>query len=101
MPDKQSFYQGINETTIFNDEFFKKVYGYSVYDNAFLDLASSKLISIGKNYAVQAYNEWFDRWQNEDNQILRGVARWYQKKLDNEWEQKQKKQSKAVNDWNL
>lgn len=53
MPDKQSFYQGINETTTYDSDFFKKVYGYSVCDELFFPAIATKLISIGRKDIVQ------------------------------------------------
>ncbi|MDF2951746.1 MAG: hypothetical protein K0S18_1329 [Anaerocolumna sp.] len=40
---------------------------------------------------VQAYNNWFTRWKAEDDKIRKGVASWYQEKLNMEWEQKIRK----------
>ncbi|MFV0343440.1 MAG: hypothetical protein ACK5JH_11240 [Anaerocolumna sp.] len=92
MPDKQSFYQSINETTTFDNDFFKKVYGYSVCDDSFLPAVAAKLISIGRKDIVQAYNDWFSNWKAEDDKAMKSVANWYAKESDKEFERLQKEQ---------
>lgn len=100
MPDKQSFYQGINETTVFDDDFHKKVYGYSVCDESFLTVVVAKLTSIGRKDIIQAYNEWFTKWKAEDDKAMKSVAKWYLKECDKKFEEFQKEQQeKAVEDW--
>lgn len=100
MLDKQSFYQSIKETTVFDEEFFKKVYGYSVCDELFLNAVATKLIALGRKEILQAYNEWFTRWKTEDDKVMKKVAGWYIKECDKEYEKCQKEQyRKAVEDW--
>lgn len=100
MPDKQSFYQGINQNTEYNEDFFKKVYGYSICDDLFLTAVATKLIGLGRKDVVQAYNEWFARWKAEDDKAMKNVAKWYIKECDKKFKEFQKKQQgKAVEDW--
>jgi len=100
MPDKQSFYQSINETVSFDNDFFKKVYGYSVCDDSFLTAVATKLINIGRKDIVQAYNDWFTKWKAEDDKAMKNVAIWYHKECDKEFERFQKEQQgKAVEEW--
>lgn len=100
MPDKQSFYQGINEATVFDDDFYKKVYGYAYTDNDFLPAVAARLTSIGRNDVIQAYNEWFTRWKAEDDKAMKNVAGWYMKECDKKFEEFQKEQQgEAVKAW--
>lgn len=100
MPDKLSFYQGINETTVFDDEFHKKVYGYSICDELFLPAVATKLTGIGRKDIIQAYNEWFARWKAEDDKAMKSVAKWYLKECDKKFEEfKKEQQGKAVEEW--
>ena len=100
MSSKLSFYQGINETTIFDDEFHKKAYGYSVCDESFLPAVAAKLTGIGRTDIIQAYNEWFARWKAEDDKVMKSVAKWYIKECDKKFEEFQKEQQKkAVEEW--
>jgi hypothetical protein len=100
MPDKQSFYQGINENTEYNEDFFKKVYGYSICDDLFLTAVATKLIGLGRKDVVQAYNEWFARWKAEDDKVMKKVAGWYVKEVNRKFEEfKKEQQGKAVEEW--
>jgi hypothetical protein len=94
--DKQSFYKGINETIVFSEDFFKKVYGYSIYDDLFLSAVATKLNALGRKDIVQAYNEWFTRWGVEDDEVSKRIANWYQKECDKEFEKLQKEQQRKV-----
>ncbi|WOO35029.1 hypothetical protein R2R35_14610 [Anaerocolumna sp. AGMB13020] len=100
MPDKLSFYQGISEVTLFDDDFHKKVYGYAYTDNDFLPAVAAKLTGIGRKDIIQAYNEWFARWKAEDDKEMKSVAKWYIKECDKKFEEFQKEhQGKAVEEW--
>jgi hypothetical protein len=98
--NKQSFFESINKDTVFDESFFKKVYGYSVCDDLFLGVVASKLISIGRSEIVQAYNNWYAAWKTEDDRQMKKVAEWYHKECDKEFERWQKEQQeKAVSEW--
>ncbi|MDU6265819.1 MAG: hypothetical protein E6600_15090 [Anaerocolumna aminovalerica] len=99
MPDKQSFYLEINEITVFNEEFFKKVYAYSVCDDLFLTAIAVRLTSIGRKDVIQAYNEWFTKWKSEDDKVMIKVAEWHRKECDKKWEKKEKQQRKVMDNW--
>jgi membrane protein required for beta-lactamase induction len=98
--NKQSFYESINQDTLFNEDFFKKVLGYSMYDVPFLDAVIVRLTEIGRNDVVQAYSSWYDAWKAEDDNQMKKVAEWFHKEVDKQFEKQQKKQrEKAVEDW--
>lgn len=77
MPDKQSFLQSINSETIFDGDFFKKLYGYSVYDSHFLEMVARKFVCTGRMGGIQAYNEWLKAWKAENDKKMKPVAHWY------------------------
>lgn len=100
MVNKQSFYEGINKDTSIDDDFYKRVYGYSVCDDLFITAVSDKLCSIGRKDAIQGYNEWFSKWQEEYNQMMKGVATKYREECERKFEKLQKeKQGETVKDW--
>jgi hypothetical protein len=115
MLDKRSFYESIGPDTIFNDEFYKKVYGYSIYDKEFLNQISTKLISIGKGCRIHEYNEWFNRWQHEylygegTHKGFMDVVHWYANvESPRQWQEllrkhqaKDKHQGKEVKEWDM
>ena len=93
MINKKIFFESINKDTIFDSDFYKKVYGYSVYDNEFLDKVSAKLIEIGKKDCIQEYNDWFTNWNHErlygngKSQGLISISRWYVKICDEQYQE--------------
>jgi len=98
MADKQTFFESINKDTLFDDEFFKKVYGYSVCNDLFLGVVASKLISIGKSKEVSAYNGWYTAWKTNYDLKTKKVAEWYHKECDKQYERLMKiKKEKVIN----
>ena len=80
--NKRSFYESINHDSVFNEEFFKKILGYSMYDKSFLEAVNTKLAKIGRNDVITKYNSWYAKWKAEDNLQMKKVAEWYQKECD-------------------
>jgi hypothetical protein len=79
IPDKESFLKEIGGSTEYNEQFYKKVYGYSICDKSLLPAVASKLIGMGRKDVIEAYNEWFLKWQAENNRIMKNVAFLYHK----------------------
>jgi len=94
--NKQSFYDGISQDTVFDEAFFKKVLGYSMYDKPFLEAVAVKLTGIGRKDVADRYNAWYAAWKANDDAEMKKVAEWYRKELDKDFKERQKK---AVEDW--
>lgn len=77
--NKQMFYENINQDTIFDEDFFRKVLGYSMYDKSFMEAVAAKLVSLCRADAVQAYNAWYSVWKAEDDQMMKSIGEQYQK----------------------
>ena len=97
--NKQSFYENINQETVFNEDFFKKVLGYSMYDVPFLDAVVVRLTEIGRNDVVEHYNAWYAAWKANDDQQVKKVSEWFHKECDKQFDRMQKKHEKAVKEW--
>ena len=97
--NKSKFYESINENTDFNEDFLKKVYGYSVGDSTFLIEVSKKLWSIGKKEIIIAYNEWFGNWKKKQDEVMKDVAAWYQKECERNFEKlRNERKERAVSE---
>jgi hypothetical protein len=96
MASKQLFYESISKDTVYDEEFYKRVYGYSVCDDLFITAVSTKLCSIGRKDAIQGYNEWFARWQEEYNQMMKGVAEKYREECERQYLRMQKEKQEKV-----
>jgi len=83
IPDK--FLVSINGLSSFNEEFNKKVCGYSMYDREYLQQVVSKLLQINRKDIILAYNEWYLFWNLEQNKELKRVAEWYVKECEKKY----------------
>lgn len=96
--NKESFIQSINAETEFNEAFFKKVYGYSMYDSAFLERVANVLIRIDRKDIIVLYNQWYQNYKTQDDNMMKEVSKWYQKECDRDFVKLQK-QKKVVQEW--
>jgi serine/threonine protein phosphatase PrpC len=112
MADKKSFFESINECTVFDDEVYKKIYGYSLYDDDFFKLVETKLIQIGKQDNILAYHEWVKKYEYEwlygyvdstgkEHKGVIEVSRWFAKECERQWQELVKKSRERVvkKDW--
>lgn len=98
--NKQSFYESIDQDTVFDEAFFKKVLGYTMYDKPFLEAVAVKLAGIGRKDIVQTYNAWYAAWKANDDAEMKKVSEWYGKELDRDFKKRERKQQeKAVEEW--
>ena len=77
-----------------DEDFFKKVYGYSYCDSGFLSKAAGKLLAVGRKDIIEKYNQWFARYQEQRNKELKEVAHWYARQIDDWYEGEVKKWNK-------
>lgn len=117
MADKKSFFESISEDCIFDDEFYKKVYGYSLYDKDFLNQVTARFKSINRSYAIKEYNDWVAKYEHEylygyidangkKHMGMKDVSYWYANiEWPRQWEEIKKKyrttnQEGSRKDWN-
>lgn len=94
--NKQSFYESINKDTVFDETFFKKILGYSMYDKPFLEEVAAKLTEIDRKDVAEQYNTWYAAWKANGDAEMKKVAESYHKECDRKFEKWQKEQEKAV-----
>jgi hypothetical protein len=87
MPNKQSFFDSISNDTRFNEDFFKKVYGYSIYDDSFLEVVGARLISVGRKDIIHEYNVWLTTWKLKHDNQMKKVARGHIDQLNKQYDQ--------------
>ncbi|GAA4653961.1 hypothetical protein GCM10023142_10990 [Anaerocolumna aminovalerica] len=83
--DKQSFLLSINQDTVFDNEFYKKVYGYSVLDKEFIKIVASILYKLDKQDVAKKYNSWLRNYNEEQSQIMKSVSNWYSKECEKKY----------------
>lgn len=92
--NKEKFLQSITATMAADEDFFKKVYGYSYCDSGFLSKAAGKLLAVGRKDIIEKYNQWFARYQEQRGKELKEVAHWYARQIDDWYEREVKKCNK-------
>lgn len=91
---KEKFLQSITAAMVADEDFLKKVYGYSYCDKNFLSVVAGKLVKVGRKDIIKQYNQWFARYQEQRDKELKEVAHWYVKQVDDWYEREVKKWNK-------
>lgn len=84
--NKETFIQSISIETKFNEAFFKKVYGYSMYDQPFLTRVANELIHIDRKDIIALYNQWYQEYKTQDDNMMKDISKWYQKECDKQYQ---------------
>ena len=84
--NKESFIKNINSEIEFNEVFFKKIYGYSIYDPVYLTRVASELIRIDRKDIIALYNQWYQEYKIQDDSLMKEVSQWYQKECDKKYQ---------------
>ena len=92
MPDKRELFDSLKPETVFTEKIYKRL-----YDPEYLPRVAEKLAQIGRQDAIQGYNEWFQEWKAVDDVMMNEVSEWYLKECqrarekrgeEEEWERK-------------
>ena len=89
--NKQLFFDSISNNNVFDETFFKKVYGYSICDSAFIHKVSDRLKQLGRTDAILSYNKWYQEYLSKENDSMRSVSEWYIKRCEEWYQRKYKK----------
>ena len=89
--DKAEFYQSINEDTPVSYNFCKMLYGYSMYDQAYLDAVLDKFSGFGRDKVKYIYGFYLCWELRIENEMLKPIARDMSEKFNKEFERKVKK----------
>jgi len=101
MADKKSFFSSIDKNVIPEEVFFKKILGYGMYEEEFLDRVLLKLVSLGREDVVESYKEWYQKHQGEQQGKVGTVSKRYVGKEVKQYEDKTNNQQREVvkNEW--
>lgn len=76
-----------------DEEFFKKIYGYYFCDRGFAYRVAERLSQLGRKDIIREYNQWLAEYQEQENAMLKEVAQWYVKQVDDWCESEVRKAS--------
>lgn len=97
-PNKENFFLSINKDLEADEDFYKKIYGYSVTASAFPAKVANKLIEVGRKEVIQGYNQWLQGYLAEDKEKMKEAAAWLQKEIDKEYERHRKENENKQNE---
>ena len=75
-------------------EFFRRVYGYELYNPGFADMAVSRLEAAGCSRARCYYEAWVSEYEAKYEREMKEVAAWYHRRLREEFRKTKKRQVK-------
>ena len=88
--DKAEFYQSIKADTPVTFNFCKMLYGYSMYDQAYLDAVLDKFRGFGRDKVKYIYGFYLCWELRIENEMLKPIARDMSEKFNKEFERKVK-----------
>ena len=71
-------------------DFFKRIYGYSLYEPEFAERALTTLEANGCRLARNYYLAWVSKYKAERDAEMKKVAAWYAEECKRQWEKRQK-----------
>lgn len=79
-----------------NEDFFMKIYGYYYSDKGFAYKVASRLLQLGRKDTIREYNQWLARYYEQENAMLKEVAKKQIEEL-NDWYEREVKKHKKYN----
>lgn len=71
-------------------DFFKRIYGYSLYEPVFAERALVALEAVGVRRARGYYETWVSEYEAGRDAEMKKVAAWYVEECKRQWEKRQK-----------
>lgn len=89
-PSKEGFLSSIRPDMKLTWDFFKRIYGYSLYEPEFAEQALTALEAAGCSRARDYYKTWVNEYEAEHDAEMKKVAAWYVEECKKQWEKRQK-----------
>lgn len=89
--NKDIFYQSIAVDMIADIDTYKRIYGYELSYPGYLVKVQDRLVEIGRIDVIKGYNEWYDQYVAKQHEMLKSVAPFVRKRIDEEYEREVKK----------
>ena len=97
-PNKENFFLSINKDLKADENFYKKIYGYSVTASAFPAKVANKLIEVGRKEVIQGYNQWLQGYLAKNKENMKEAAAWLRKEFDKEYEKRRREKEIEENE---
>lgn len=91
MASREELLQSIKPDMKLTWDFFKKIYGYEISFPGFAEVALKALEDAGSTHSRQHYEKFVNDYEQKKQEELYPVAVEYVKKLEAQWEKKERK----------
>ena len=88
MASKEEFYQSINEDTYAGADFCRKLYGYCLTDDTFLEKVMEKFKALGRDKVIYIYSAFVTMQLHFEMQEEKKAASWIRERIDRNYEKK-------------
>ena len=89
-PSKEELLASIRPDMKLTWDFFKRIYGYSLYEPEFAERALTTLEANGCRLARNYYLAWVSKYEAERDAEMKKVAAWYAEECKRQWEKRLK-----------
>ena len=89
-PSKEELLVSIRPGMKLTWDFFKRIYGYSLYEPEFAERALIALEAVGCSRARDYYKTWVNKYEAEQAAEMKKVAAWYSEGCKRQWDKRQK-----------
>ena len=96
-PSKEELLSSIRPDMKLTWNFFKRIYGYSLYEPKFAEQALTALEAAGCSRARDYFRAWVSKYEAERDTEMKKVAAWYAEECKRQWEKRQVRKSVAGN----
>ena len=90
MPSKEELLASIRPDMKLTWDFFKRIYGYSLYEPEFAERALIALEAVGCSRARDYYKTWVNKYEAEQAAEMKKVVAWHLEECKRQWEKRQK-----------
>ena len=94
MASREELLQSIKPDMKLTWDFFKKIYGYEISFPGFAEVALKALEDAGSTHSRQHYKKFVNDYEQKKQEELYPVAVDYVKKLEAQWEKKEREREK-------
>jgi len=93
MASKEEFYQSINEDTFFGADFCRKLYGYCLTDDTFLEKVMEKFKALGRDKVIYIYSLFVRLELHFEMQEQKKATPMVRERIDRNYERKVKEET--------
>lgn len=71
---KEELYNSLNESTQYDEELYKQIYGYAFTDNDFMVKVIDKMLEDGKRDEVAEFEAWLEQFEHAQDEMFKNIS---------------------------